>query len=160
MIVWASSSMVGRVRIAAACTPDESGAGAAVSLYWVNGVNLCWYARMGQFVAVERGGQRNKSGAGARGQAVPKPACPVTRLHQRVSSDGVPLLDVFLAQESSRRCRCRVARRRAVPCRPWGEGATTLEWNLLSPPPFHSWQQPPVVAHDRQDTPRERVILT
>jgi hypothetical protein len=27
---------------------------------------------------------------------VPKPACPVTRLHERVSSDGVPLLDLFL----------------------------------------------------------------
>ena len=26
---------------------------------------------------------------------------------------------------------------------PWGEGAITLEWYLPSPPPFHSWQQPP-----------------
>ncbi|WP_341760056.1 cytochrome c oxidase subunit I [Candidatus Endowatersipora endosymbiont of Watersipora subatra] len=26
---------------------------------------------------------------------------------------------------------------------PWGEGATTLEWELTSPPPFHQWQQLP-----------------
>jgi cytochrome c oxidase subunit 1 len=31
------------------------------------------------------------------------------------------------------------------PANPWGEGATTLEWHLTSPPPFHSWQQPPAV---------------
>jgi cytochrome c oxidase subunit 1 len=29
------------------------------------------------------------------------------------------------------------------PANPWGEGATTFEWYLPSPPPFHSWQQPP-----------------
>src|SRR5919106_6385492 len=40
MMVWASSSMVGRVRVAVACTPD--GSGAAVSVYWVKGVKLCW----------------------------------------------------------------------------------------------------------------------
>jgi cytochrome c oxidase subunit 1 len=26
---------------------------------------------------------------------------------------------------------------------PWGEGATTLEWQLSSPPPFHQWEQLP-----------------
>ena len=26
---------------------------------------------------------------------------------------------------------------------PWGEGATTLEWQLPSPPPFHQWEQLP-----------------
>ena len=36
--------MVGRVRVAVACTPDGSCTGAAVSVYWVNGVNLCWDA--------------------------------------------------------------------------------------------------------------------
>jgi hypothetical protein len=96
--VWASSSMVGRVRVAAECTPDESGAGAAVSLYWVNGVNLCWYARMGQLLR-SSGRATQLVRCGRARQGVPKPACPVTRLHQRVSSDGVPLLEVFLAQE-------------------------------------------------------------
>ena len=44
MMVWASSSIVGRVRVAVVCTPDGSCMGAAVSVYWVNGVNLCWDA--------------------------------------------------------------------------------------------------------------------
>ena len=26
---------------------------------------------------------------------------------------------------------------------PWGEGATTLEWTVSSPPPFHSFEDPP-----------------
>jgi hypothetical protein len=34
--------MVGRVRVAVACTSDGSCTGAAVSVYWVNGLNLCW----------------------------------------------------------------------------------------------------------------------
>ncbi|MGH7088298.1 MAG: cytochrome c oxidase subunit I, partial [Stellaceae bacterium] len=29
---------------------------------------------------------------------------------------------------------------------PWGEGATTLEWTLPSPPPFHSYDEIPVIA--------------
>ncbi len=29
---------------------------------------------------------------------------------------------------------------------PWGEGATTLEWQLPSPPPFHSYEEIPVVS--------------
>jgi cytochrome c oxidase subunit 1 len=28
---------------------------------------------------------------------------------------------------------------------PWGEGATTLEWTLPSPPPFHQYNELPVV---------------
>ena len=27
----------------------------------------------------------------------------------------------------------------------WGEGATTLEWTVTSPPPFHSFEELPVV---------------
>jgi cytochrome c oxidase subunit 1 len=26
---------------------------------------------------------------------------------------------------------------------PWGEGATTLEWQLSSPPPHHQWEELP-----------------
>ena len=37
-----------------------------------------------------------------------------------------------------------VARRKAV-ANPWGEGATTLEWTLSSPPPFHQFNELPVV---------------
>ena len=29
---------------------------------------------------------------------------------------------------------------------PWGEGATTLEWTLTSPPPFHQFDKPPRIT--------------
>lgn len=31
---------------------------------------------------------------------------------------------------------------------PWGEGATTLEWTLSSPPPFHTFETQPVIKGD------------
>jgi cytochrome c oxidase subunit I len=30
-----------------------------------------------------------------------------------------------------------------APANPWGAGATTLEWTLSSPPPFHSFETLP-----------------
>ena len=36
-------------------------------------------------------------------------------------------------------------RRRKADANPWGEGATTLEWTLPSPPPFHQFNEIPVV---------------
>jgi cytochrome c oxidase subunit 1 len=35
-------------------------------------------------------------------------------------------------------------KKRAAGDNPWGEGATTLEWQLSSPPPFHQWETLPV----------------
>ena len=35
--------------------------------------------------------------------------------------------------------------RRKAPANPWGPGATTLEWTLPSPPPFHTDEEVPVV---------------
>ncbi|HRK63946.1 MAG TPA: hypothetical protein PLN53_06080, partial [Terricaulis sp.] len=32
---------------------------------------------------------------------------------------------------------------------PWGEGATTLEWTLSSPPPFHQFNELPVIKPDK-----------
>jgi cytochrome c oxidase subunit 1 len=32
------------------------------------------------------------------------------------------------------------ARKRPAAANPWGPGATTLEWTLPSPPPFHQWE--------------------
>ena len=32
-----------------------------------------------------------------------------------------------------------------VPANPWGAGATTLEWQLSSPPPMHSFEELPIV---------------
>jgi cytochrome c oxidase subunit 1 len=40
-----------------------------------------------------------------------------------------------------------VARRKAE-ANPWGEGATTLEWTLSSPPPFHQFSELPVIEAD------------
>jgi cytochrome c oxidase subunit 1 len=39
-------------------------------------------------------------------------------------------------------------RRRPAEANPWGEGATTLEWTLSSPPPFHQFSTPPVISDD------------
>jgi cytochrome c oxidase subunit 1 len=39
-------------------------------------------------------------------------------------------------------------RRRKAEANPWGEGATTLEWTLSSPPPFHQFSDPPVFKSD------------
>ncbi|MEF2070448.1 cytochrome c oxidase subunit I [Consotaella aegiceratis] len=37
------------------------------------------------------------------------------------------------------------SRKRIAGPNPWGEGATTLEWQLSSPPPFHQWEELPRV---------------
>jgi cytochrome c oxidase subunit 1 len=37
------------------------------------------------------------------------------------------------------------ARRRQAAANPWGEAATTLEWTLPSPPPFHQYNTLPVI---------------
>jgi cytochrome c oxidase subunit 1 len=34
-------------------------------------------------------------------------------------------------------------KRKAAGNNPWGEGATTLEWTLSSPPPFHQFETLP-----------------
>ena len=34
---------------------------------------------------------------------------------------------------------------RKAPDNPWGEGATTLEWTLPSPPPFHQFETLPKI---------------
>ncbi|MEM1037164.1 MAG: cytochrome c oxidase subunit I [Pseudomonadota bacterium] len=39
-----------------------------------------------------------------------------------------------------------MVRRRKGEANPWGEGATTLEWTLPSPPPFHQFNDLPVVT--------------
>ena len=36
-----------------------------------------------------------------------------------------------------------------APDNPWGEGATTLEWTLSSPPPYHQFETLPVIEDDK-----------
>ncbi len=38
--------------------------------------------------------------------------------------------------------------KRVAGANPWGEGATTLEWTLSSPPPFHQFNELPVIKPD------------
>ena len=38
-----------------------------------------------------------------------------------------------------------MVRRRKADANPWGEGATTLEWTLSSPPPFHQFSELPKI---------------
>ena len=38
------------------------------------------------------------------------------------------------------------AKKRVAGANPWGDGATTLEWKLSSPPPFHQWEELPRVS--------------
>ena len=40
-----------------------------------------------------------------------------------------------------------IARKKAE-ANPWGEYATTLEWTLSSPPPFHQFNELPVVKNE------------
>jgi cytochrome c oxidase subunit 1 len=37
------------------------------------------------------------------------------------------------------------ARKERAPANPWGPGATTLEWTLSSPPPFHQYETLPLI---------------
>jgi cytochrome c oxidase subunit 1 len=39
-------------------------------------------------------------------------------------------------------------RRRKAEANPWGEGATSLEWTLSSPPPYHQFNELPVITAD------------
>jgi cytochrome c oxidase subunit 1 len=40
------------------------------------------------------------------------------------------------------------AAKRPAPANPWGPGATTLEWQVPSPAPFHTWETPPHILGD------------
>jgi cytochrome c oxidase subunit 1 len=40
------------------------------------------------------------------------------------------------------------AKKHKAEANPWGEGATTLEWTLSSPPPYHSFETLPRIRSD------------
>ena len=35
------------------------------------------------------------------------------------------------------------------PDNPWGDGATTLEWTVSSPPSYHTFDKLPVITNDK-----------
>ena len=39
----------------------------------------------------------------------------------------------------------QIMRKEAAANNPWGAGATTLEWTLTSPPPFHQFEVLPKI---------------
>ncbi len=62
----------------------------------------------------------------------------VSSLGSYVSALGV-LIFLYVLWEA-------FSRKRAAADNPWGEGATTLEWMLPSPPPFHQWETLPRIT--------------
>ena len=85
--------------------------------------------------------------------ALPGPAghaAPLRRLSGRLRLLEQGLLDRLRhhrrrrADLPARRDRGR-RRASAADANPWGEGATTLEWTLSSPPPFHQFNELPVI---------------
>jgi cytochrome c oxidase subunit 1 len=65
----------------------------------------------------------------------------------KVSSIGYAITLVGLGVFFLMLLEAMVSRRKAE-ANPWGEGATTLEWTLSSPPPFHQFNELPVVTAD------------
>jgi cytochrome c oxidase subunit I len=57
-----------------------------------------------------------------------------------IAAAGVVIFIVMLIEH--------FAVRRKVGANPWGEGATTLEWTLSSPPPFHQFSELPKIKAD------------
>jgi cytochrome c oxidase subunit 1 len=68
-------------------------------------------------------------------------------LWNRVSSIGYYItfaglvLFLYILFEAARK-------KRPAPANPWGDGATTLEWTLSSPPPFHQFETLPRIGAD------------
>jgi cytochrome c oxidase subunit 1 len=64
----------------------------------------------------------------------------VSSVGYAITAVGVLVFLVMLAESA--------IRRRPGVANPWGEGATTLEWTLSSPPPHHQFNELPVVKQD------------
>jgi cytochrome c oxidase subunit 1 len=64
----------------------------------------------------------------------------ISSIGYAITAIGVLIFLVVLAEMF-------LVRRRAGD-NPWGEGATTLEWTLSSPPPFHQFNELPVIKPD------------
>ncbi|RVD31819.1 cytochrome c oxidase subunit I [Mesorhizobium sp. M4B.F.Ca.ET.017.02.2.1] len=59
----------------------------------------------------------------------------VSSIGSYISTGGLVVFFIVVAEAFSRK--------RQAGDNPWGEGATTLEWLLPSPPPFHQWERLP-----------------
>ena len=91
--------------------------------------------------AVPRHAQAEATQA-AQGEWRQKTEQPMHRfLHANRASLGSLAVFLIMLLEAAIRRRPGVAN-------PWGEGATTLEWTLSSPPPHHQFNELPVVKAD------------
>src|SRR5690606_25531803 len=59
----------------------------------------------------------------------------VSSLGSYMSAAGLVVFFIAVAEAFSRK--------RVAAANPWGDGATTLEWTLSSPPPFHQFTSLP-----------------
>jgi cytochrome c oxidase subunit 1 len=62
----------------------------------------------------------------------------VSSIGSYISAAGLLVFFVMVAEA--------FARKRVAGANPWGEGATTLEWTLPSPPPFHQFNRLPRIG--------------
>jgi cytochrome c oxidase subunit 1 len=69
-------------------------------------------------------------------------------LWNKVSSIGYVIMAVSMGVFVLLLVEAFVRRRRGE-ANPWGPGATTLEWTLSSPPPFHQFATLPHIEDDR-----------
>jgi cytochrome c oxidase subunit 1 len=65
----------------------------------------------------------------------------------KVSSIGYVIMAASMAAFAALLVEAAIRRRRGEP-NPWGEGATTLEWTLSSPPPYHQFNELPQMGDD------------
>jgi cytochrome c oxidase subunit 1 len=61
----------------------------------------------------------------------------VSSIGSYISGFGILVFFYCMAQAFMRKER--------APANPWGPGATTLEWTLPSPPPFHQYETLPLI---------------
>ncbi|MDR7102435.1 cytochrome c oxidase subunit I [Croceicoccus sp. BE223] len=69
---------------------------------------------------------------------------PAFELWNKIATDGYMIMSVSILIFFVNVFYSLVAGKKAAP-NYWGEGATTLEWTLTSPPPFHQFETLPVI---------------
>ena len=75
-------------------------------------------------------------------------ANPVASLNAAKSSSGYELYHKDFS--SAMQHAYAFAKKKAAEQNPWGEGATTLEWTVPSPPNFHTFEELPKFVDDQE----------
>ncbi|HEX2794528.1 MAG TPA: cytochrome c oxidase subunit I, partial [Croceicoccus sp.] len=69
---------------------------------------------------------------------------PAFEMWNKIATDGYMIMSISVLIFFINIFYSLVAGKKAAP-NYWGEGATTLEWTLSSPPPFHQFETLPVI---------------